>query len=100
MPGRSLILLAAWAVVAASAENTDKTFYLTHTNTRALQQMANLIRAVGDIKDLTVNEDKLSIAVHGTEEQVSIAGWVCSELDKTPAPVPNTVRHEYPGATA
>jgi len=99
MPGRSLIVAAAACALAASAQTTDKTFYLTHTNTRALQQMANLIRSIGDIKAVTVNEDKLAIAVHGTEEQVSIAGWLCSELDKTPAPISATVKHEYPGTT-
>lgn len=104
MPGKTLCFascaLFAWVAFGQTSapSTTDKTFYLAHTDTHGLQQMANLVRGTGDIRDVSVDEAKAAIAVHGTAEQVSIAGWLIGELDQVPAVAASSATHVYPGA--
>jgi hypothetical protein len=98
MPGKTFryASCALFAWMAFGQTSTDKTFYLSHTDTHGLQQIANVVRGTGDIRDLSVDEAKSAIAVHGTAEQISMAGWLVSELDKIPAPATGFATHDYP----
>jgi hypothetical protein len=100
MPGKILRLascvLFAW--VACGQTAADKTFYLAHTDTHGLQQIANVLRTMEDVRDVSVNEDKSSISIHGTAEQIAISGWLVGELDQVPGVAASSATHVYPGA--
>jgi hypothetical protein len=91
--------LFAWLAFGqpSAPPGTDKTFYLTHTDTHGLQQIASVVRSIGDIRDVSVDEAKAAIAVHATAEQIAMAGWLAGELDQVPAAAAHSARHEYPG---
>jgi hypothetical protein len=91
--------LFAWAAFGQTPapQAGDQTFYLAHTDTRELQQIASLLRTVGDIRDVSVDESKAGLTVHGTAEQISMAGWLIAELDQVPAATTSSATHTYPG---
>ena len=99
MPGKTLRFAscALFAWVAFGQTPTDKTFYLSHTDTRELQQIANVVRTIGDPRDVSVDEAKAAITAHGTPEQISIAAWLVGELDQVPAVAASSTTHTYSG---
>jgi len=93
------ISLAAWLVdqlnqpasVAAPAPHEYKlpgddmvrVFELTSPQTpQQLQEIVTLLRAVGDIPRLFLYNARRAVALRGTAEQVALAAWLVSELDK------------------
>jgi len=110
------ISLAAWLVdqlnqpanVAAPApheyklpgDDVARVFELTYPQTRQqLQEIVTLIRSIGDIQRLFLCNERRAVALRGTVEQVALAAWLVSELDK---PVDSQARtqdysqpHEY-----
>ena len=60
-----------------------RVFELTYAETpQQLQEIATLIRAVGDIPRLFVDSARRAVALRATAGQVSLAAWLVSELDK------------------
>jgi len=110
------VSLAAWLVdqlnqpanVAAPApheyklpgDDVARVFELTYPQTRQqLQEIVTLIRSIGDIQRLFLCNERRAVALRGTVEQVALAAWLVSELDK---PVDSQARtqdysqpHEY-----
>jgi hypothetical protein len=74
-------------------------FKQVQTN-QQLQEIANLIRTIMEIKDVAVNTDQMSVTVHGTAEQVTVAGWLAKKLDQ-PLDVPSATpaAPEFKGVT-
>ena len=75
-------------------------FELTNPQTpRQLQEMVTLLRSVGDIRRLFVYNARRAVALRGTGEQMALAAWLISELDKPvngqAAAEASTVPHEY-----
>jgi hypothetical protein len=110
------ITLAAWLVgqlnqpanVAAPApheyklpgDDMARVFELTNPQTpQQLQEIATLIRSIGDIHRLFVCNDRRAVALRGTAEQLALAAWLVSELDKPvtgqAAAGDSTAPHEY-----
>jgi hypothetical protein len=46
------------------------------------QEIATVLRTVAGIRDFHVNIAKGTLDVHGTADQVALAGWLFNELDK------------------
>ena len=79
--GRSL--LAGCFAIAVWGQTADKVFYFAHLETpQALQEVTNAVRAIGDIRDVSVDAAKRSLTVKGTAEQLAVAGWLTAEMDK------------------
>jgi hypothetical protein len=101
MPGKRIFLattLVACAAFGQSTSSPSRTFSFSHSTTpQTLQEAVNTIRSVGDIRDVTADAAKQAITVTGTTDQLSLAAWICNELDQTPAPRQALVQHEYPG---
>lgn len=107
--------LAAWLVeqlnqpanVAAPApheyrllgDDVTRVFELTYPQTaQQLQEIVTLVRSVGDIPRLFLYSERRAVALHGTAEQVALAAWLVSELDKPvngQATQNSTPPHEY-----
>jgi uncharacterized protein YukE len=110
------ISLAAWLVdqlnqpahVAAPAPHEYKlpgddgarVFELTYPQTpQQLQEIVTILRSIGDIRRLFVCNERRAVALRGTAEQVALAAWLVSELDKPvtgqTATEDSTAPHEY-----
>jgi hypothetical protein len=101
IPGRFLLIGSLAAIAAAQTPaptEVDRVFYLTHTDTpQEMQEIATVVRAVGDIPKLFVVTESKALTVHGTGGQLAIADWLVGELNRTAPvqPTQNTTAHEY-----
>src|SRR5665647_2570934 len=76
-------LLVGLFAFAAWGQTSEKVFYFTHLDTpQAMQEVTNLMRVVGDIRDLSPDVAKRSLTVKGTADQIAAAGWLVAEMDK------------------
>ena len=77
-----------------------RVFELTYPQTpRQLQEIVTILRSIGDIRTLFVCNERRAVALRGTAEQVALAAWLVSELDKPvtgqAATEDSTAPHEY-----
>ncbi|HUE21041.1 MAG TPA: hypothetical protein VMQ86_05130 [Bryobacteraceae bacterium] len=96
---RDQMALSAWLIdqldrpagVAAPGPNEYKytgnevarVFELRNAQTaQQLQEMVTLIRSIGDIMRLFVNNERRAIVLRATPERVGLAAWLVHELDK------------------
>jgi hypothetical protein len=87
-------LLVGLFAFAAWGQTSEKVFYFTHLDTpQALQEVTNMVRVVGDIRDLSPDVAKQSLTVKGTADQIAAAGWLTAEMDK---PAGATGPRDYP----
>lgn len=92
------VLLAPIAFGQATPQAIEgRTFILQHAGTvQEFQEIATLIRTIAEIRDLTADNDQRSLAVHGTAEQVGLAGWLVKQLDQpVGGPGPGAAVLEY-----
>jgi hypothetical protein len=97
---RAIVLGLAVISSFASAQDGDRTFYLTHTDTaQQFMEAATVIRTIADIQQVAADNDQKSVTVHATAGQIAMAEWLFNELD-SPAAQPS-VPHEYraPGSS-
>jgi hypothetical protein len=97
---RAIVLGLAGISAFASAQVSDRTFYLTHTDTvQQFQEVATTIRTITDIQQLSADQAQKSVTIHANPVQIAMAEWLFNELD-SPAAQP-AVPHEYraPGST-
>jgi hypothetical protein len=102
MTGRRILFATALLACVAFGQSTtspSRTFYFSHAATpQILQEAVNTIRSVGNIRDVTSDAAKQAITVTGTTDQLSLAAWICNELDQTPTPRQALVQHDYTGS--
>src|SRR5207247_1168482 len=82
----------------SGSEDVVRVFYLAHTGTvQSLQEVATLVRSIGDIRRMFTYNRPRAIAMRGTADQAALAQWLFGELDKL---VKDQSAHEYrlPGA--
>jgi hypothetical protein len=97
---RAIVLGLAISSAFASAQDRDRTFYLTHTaTTQEFQEVATTIRTIADIKLITTDNDQKRVSVRAPAPQIAMAEWLFNELD-SPVAQP-AAPHEYrpPGAS-
>lgn len=87
------------ALIAAAASlngqtSTDRVFQFAHTEgAKNMAEIATAVRAIGDIKDLTLDTAEKTMTVHAPPDQIKLAEWMFTELD---APNPDSLaKHEY-----
>lgn len=93
---RRVIVFAIPALCAFVASGqTQQTFTFTNAAlVQDFQEASNLICTVSGIQDRTTNNDQKALTVHGTPDQLALAGWLFKELDKVP-PSGDTAPVEY-----
>ena len=63
--------------------NQDRIFNFAHTESaQQHQEIATLIRSIADIRELSIDETQRTMNVHATSDQVALAGWLFTELDR------------------
>jgi hypothetical protein len=91
---RTIVLGLAVITAVASAQDRDRTFFLTHTSTvQQFQEVATAIRTIADIKQISTENDQKRVTVRASAPQIAMAEWLFNELDN-PAVQPS-VLHEY-----
>jgi len=67
----------------------DRLLRLTHTATvQEFQEIANLVRTLAEIRDMSADNAQMTLAVHATAEQMGLAEWLVKQLDQ---PVGGTI---------
>jgi hypothetical protein len=93
-----LIAFLVATAVAAFGQTPDSahTFYFAHTSTtQGMQEVRTSIATIAAMSEVSVDESKKSLTVHGTAEQNGLAEWMFTSMDVT-APAPSdTAIHEY-----
>lgn len=88
--------------VSAGGDDLARVFYLAHAETtQDLQEVAVLLRSLGDIPRVFVSNAPKAIVMRGTPVQVAMADWLVKELDQAANRQTASVPHEYrmsPGA--
>ncbi len=70
---------------APAEENIDRVLPLVHAQTaQDVQEIGMVIRAVAEIRQLTVDTESKSLAVRGTAGRIALAEWLSKELDQPP----------------
>jgi hypothetical protein len=91
---RLLFLLAAPALLGQQA---SQTFHLTTvTNTAALHEVGTILRTVGGIGQIAVDDVKFAITVGGTDNDIALAAWMVKQLDTTEL---KPAQYAIPGGT-
>ncbi len=76
----SFILLLA-AAFLVRAQDLDRTFPLGTAAQQGVREIATVIRAIADIKQLDTGQDGRSIAIHGNSDQIGLTEWLLKNLD-------------------
>ena len=93
---RAFAVLLAALFPAAAAQVTERVFNLTQAQTvQSLQEVVTVIRTVARIHEVSLNDERKSVTVRGTADEVRLVEWLVAALDQ-----PATVPQEYgvPGA--
>ena len=76
-----------------TGDDTVRVFYLPHTPTvQDFQEVAVLVRTIGDIRWVFTYNASRAVVVRGTAEQIALADWLFNEMDQ---PRPGAAGHEY-----
>ncbi|MBZ5622967.1 MAG: hypothetical protein LAQ69_30170 [Acidobacteriia bacterium] len=100
---------ALFASVASGQTSTpqsvDRVFHFTNTQTpQGFKEVASLIRTIASIPQGSVDNEQRTLTVHGTADQVALAEWLFTDLDKPadgqpPAHYSSTQDYRVPGGT-
>lgn len=87
------LITAIFAFVAsgqtAADQNVDKTFHLTYTETpQSVQEIVNIMRAITEVPQVTADNAARTMTLHGTANQLGLAGWLVPQLDRLAPPTP------------
>jgi hypothetical protein len=78
----------------------DSVLRLTHTATvQEFQEIANLVRTITEIRDVSPVSSQMTLALHGTAEQIALAGWLVAQLDQPAGVTSSPASLEYKGLT-
>ena len=93
-----LVLSATQAFAQApAAENDYRVFNIPRVESaQDVQEIATVVRSITDIRLVTSDAALRTIAVRGTADQVALAEWLCTQLDK-PAGAPPPLEFAMPG---
>jgi hypothetical protein len=72
----------------------------THADSAPLfQEMATVIRSVGEIRNVSIDAAQRNFTVHGSAGQIALAEWLFNELDRSPGTQRATAQeYRYPGS--
>jgi type II secretory pathway component GspD/PulD (secretin) len=83
------------AQTAAPANQTKVFDFTNKPSQQGLQEIATILRTVGDIKQLSIDPASSALTVSGTTDQLAMTGWILHQLDQ---PIPADLSAPQPGA--
>jgi hypothetical protein len=87
-------LITAFALSVAFGQ-TNRVFQLTQDeNKRELEEIATVLRATGDIRQVSIDDTTRTVTVAGTVTQIAIADWLVRQMD-LPVTAQFSGVHEY-----
>jgi type II secretory pathway component GspD/PulD (secretin) len=91
--------LLAPAIFGQTPTLQNRDFHLTHATTaQELQEIANGIKVVAEIRDMSVDNAQMSFTMRGTAEQLALVEWSVGQLDQpVDATIPSSP--QYKGLT-
>ena len=94
----SIVLFAVAACGQQPVEQAlDRTLRFTHTQSgQDLQEIANAVRGVAGIRDLSIDLAQRAFILRGTADQIALAEWVVNELDEAGGRQPSS--QQIPGS--
>ena len=79
--------------VSNSGDDVVQVFYLSHTETmQRLEEIATVVRSVGDIRRLFAYHSLQAVAMRGTLDQAALAEFLFNEIDKPAIGLDNSQR--------
>lgn len=76
-------LTATLFAVTAFGQQLDRTFHFAHAETvQDMQQIATVVRAITEIKQMAPDTEQKLLSVHGTAGQIALTEWLIGELDQ------------------
>jgi hypothetical protein len=67
----------------SGADDVVRIFYLTYAGTvQEQQEIATLIRTIGEVKQVWVYQPQKALIMRGTAEQLAMAEWISAALDR------------------
>jgi|SRR5579872_972500 len=91
---RAIVFGLAFVSALVSAQDLERTFYLTHTaTTQQFQEVVTTIRTIAEIRGVSTDNDQKRVTVRATAPQIDMAEWLFNELD-SPVAQP-ALPHEY-----
>jgi len=99
MSCRMMLFAVTTIVWPVSAQTpADRTFYFAPTDTmQGIHEIATVVGAISDDKDVTTDTDRKTLTVKGTPAQIAIAEWLFGELDKPANQFPLAQQEPDPG---
>jgi len=98
--GKHAVALFALFAAAAWAQDASRVYHFNNIKTPSgCQQVANVIRSIGDIRDAAVEPSAATLTTSGTPDQMALTDWIWPELDQAPsasAPAPHTYQMTDP----
>jgi hypothetical protein len=65
----------------SGTDDSVRVFYLTYTSTvQETQEVATLIRTIGEIRQVAVYQPQRALMIRGTSEQLAMVDWISSQL--------------------
>ena len=96
MYARAFAVFVAVLFPAAAQQAAERVFNFTQAHTaQSLQELATVIRSVAGIRQISLDDDRKSVTVRGTADEIRLAEWLIPALDQ-PATVPQV--YGRPGA--
>jgi hypothetical protein len=92
----TLLTVVTLFAAVTPAQEADRVLHFTATKSvEDLQEIATVIQATSNIPKAVVDTSEQSLALHGTAEQVALAEWLFTNLDKPTNVPPSGAKHEF-----
>ena len=83
--------IAVFLFAPVAYAQQSQTFDFTNPpNQQSLQEIATILRTVGDIRNLSINPAPASVTIQGTPDELAMSGWIVHQLDQPASPPPST----------
>ena len=86
-------------------QSVDKTFHFTYTDTpQSVQEIVNIMRSITEVPQVTADNAARTMTLHGTANQLGLAGWLVPQLDRSAPPTlqasqsPATLEYQLAGS--
>ena len=77
------VLTATLFAATAFGQQLDRTFHFSHAETvQDMQQIATVVRAIAEFKQIAPDTEQKLLSVHGTAGQIALTEWLMNELDQ------------------
>ena len=86
------------AQTTTAAAMQDRLLHLNHAETvQQFQEMTNAVRTLTEVRDLSADNEQMSLAVRGNSEQIGLAEWLVKQLDQPVEGTASPLSPEYRG---